>query len=120
LCDIFKATPDILGGECDYLWDRGALVAMNYDEKEKYSQHIHGLLSHKAQCLIESIYYDRSVWPGPPYSVTKDNIMTYFSDHYSIEEVIDRSQSELPEWYAMKYPGLYESAHNVLYYLKRK
>lgn len=95
VCDLFKSDVNVIGGACDYLWDRGALVAMNYSQQLEYSQVIDSLLSSKAQGLVVCVMYDTSVKEGPPYCVTKEAFHRYYSEKFTIVELANREEDEV-------------------------
>lgn len=118
LCDIFKVDTTVLGGAFDYLWDRGAFEAMVYKEQQKYCDMLDSVLSSKAQGLVECIEYERSMHPGPPYSIPKDEFLKLTDGKFDAEQLCARKNSDLPEWYRTNHPGLVDSVR-TMYYIKR-
>ena len=118
VCDIFKVDAALLGGPCDYLWDRGALVAMVYDEQQKYWNIVDSILSPTAQALIECFEFDRTQHPGPPHSIPEDDLLQLLHGKFVVEQVCHRKNEDLPEGYATSHPALVESIR-TMYYIKR-
>lgn len=77
--DFFKMKPDMIGGTVDYVWDRGSLVAISPDKREKYLQVVSGLLSAKYVYLLSTVEYDPEVRSGPPHSIPFDIVNTLFA-----------------------------------------
>lgn len=61
-------------GPFDGYYDRGALVAISPDLRDRYVEHTRALLSDDAVKLIISVEYDESVASGPPFSLSGDEI----------------------------------------------
>ena len=67
-------------GPFDGYYDRGALVAMPPNLRGKYVEHTRSLLAADAAQLIISLEYDESIATGPPFSVSADEILSYWPD----------------------------------------
>lgn len=70
----FEAAP------CGALYDRGALVALQRPERQRYVNHTDGLLLQGAAKLVITLEYDQSIVQGPPYSVVADELHGYWAD----------------------------------------
>lgn len=64
----------------DALYDRGALVALSADLRPQYVAHTRQLLKPDATRLVITLEYDQRVVNGPPFSVTADELATYWDD----------------------------------------
>lgn len=64
----------------DALYDRGALVALPVDLRERYVKHTKSLLRAGASKMIITLEYDQAVVNGPPFSVPGEEISTYWDD----------------------------------------
>ncbi len=64
----------------DALYDRGALVALPVDLRERYVKHTKSLLRAGASKMIITLEYDQAVVNGPPFSVPEGEISTYWDD----------------------------------------
>lgn len=118
-CDVFTVSEEMLGARCDFLWDRGALVAIGYEHKKRYSGVIQSVLAPHAEGLVEAMSYDRSLHPGPPYSTSEEDVKNFFGSHCAVEKLSDRKTSEIPKWYASSIAGLADADWRT-FYLKVK
>jgi thiopurine S-methyltransferase len=64
----------------DALYDRGALVALPVDLRERYVKHTKSLLRAGASKMIITLEYDQAAVNGPPFSVPKEEISNYWDD----------------------------------------
>lgn len=64
----------------DALYDRGALVALPPESRERYVAHTKGLLRRGASKLIITLEYDQNVVKGPPFSVSAGEISDHWDD----------------------------------------
>ena len=67
--DYFELTPSRMGGLCDALYDRAALVALPSDLRSRYAQHTRALLVDHAPMVLVTFEYDQALMKGPPFSV---------------------------------------------------
>jgi thiopurine S-methyltransferase len=65
-------------GPFDGHYDRGALVALPPNLRNKYAEHTRSLLAADAAQLIISLEYDDSIATGPPFPVPADEIRSYW------------------------------------------
>ena len=122
-CDIFKITPDLFGGACDYLWDRGALEAIECENRHCYSGVVQSVLSTNARGLIEAISYERGLQPETPtrtpFSTMREDIDEFYGGRFSVQVVSKKKASQLPDWYATEIPGI-AGADYMVYYFQGK
>lgn len=81
--DIFALTAEYLGG-VDAVYDRAALVALPEPMRERYTEHL-VKVTHNAPQLLISYAYDQSKMPGPPFSVTAQEVKQRYQHCYVIE-----------------------------------
>lgn len=62
----------------DAHYDRGALVAMPAGERAGYAAHTTARLSADPMQLIITLEYDQTRVDGPPYSVSSDEVLSYW------------------------------------------
>ena len=62
----------------DAHFDRGALVALTAELRERYAQHASSLLADDARQFIVTLDYDESVCQGPPFFVSPDELSSYW------------------------------------------
>jgi thiopurine S-methyltransferase len=84
LCgDFFALTPAHLP-EIHVVYDRGALVALPPELRERYAAQIKTLAPNAAQLLI-TFDYDQQQMAGPPFAVQRNEIAQLFADKTIIE-----------------------------------
>ena len=75
----------------DAFYDRGAIVAVEPEDRPRYVAHTQRLLKPGAQLLIITLEYDQSVVRGPPFALHGDELLRYWSD---LERVGERDDFE--------------------------
>ncbi|HTQ98817.1 MAG TPA: thiopurine S-methyltransferase [Candidatus Acidoferrum sp.] len=83
--DIFELTAPALG-KVDAIYDRAALVALPAEMRIRYTRHLMEI-THKAPQLLICFEYDQSQQPGPPFSVTRDEVRKHYSADYQVDVV---------------------------------
>jgi len=78
--DIFDLDPSLLAS-CSGVYDRGAIVALPPDMRERYVRHVYGGLAAGYRGMLLTLEYDQSLMEGPPFSVQADEVLALFSDH---------------------------------------
>lgn len=80
--DIFHLSNDMLG-TIDAVYDRAALVAL---PEHMRSQYVANLMSitNKAPQLLITFVYDQSVLPGPPFSISDEEVKHHYGSHYDL------------------------------------
>merc|ERR1712136_169076 len=119
VCDIFKVTVDLLGGLCEFLYDRAAIGAIEYAEKRNYTNVIQSVLAPNAQGLIESMLFDPAMHPCPPSSTSEEDIEKFYGRRFTVQVLSAKKSAELPDWYRSKAPGL-DDASYVFYFIKSR
>lgn len=79
LFDLFRETL----GPVDAVYDRAALVALPEAMRVQYTAHLKTLTALAPQLVI-SYEYDQTAVPGPPFSVTSDELHHHYSDSYAL------------------------------------
>ncbi|HBR48959.1 MAG TPA: thiopurine S-methyltransferase [Nitrospira sp.] len=80
--DLFDLSREVLG-PVDAVYDRAALVALPEAMRVQYTTHLKAITSLAPQLVI-SYEYDQTVVPGPPFSVTSDELYRHYSDSYTL------------------------------------
>lgn len=80
--DFFELSREVLG-PVDAVYDRAALVALPEAMRVQYTTHLNSLTTLAPQLVI-GYEYDQSVVPGPPFSVTPDELHRHYSDSYTL------------------------------------
>lgn len=70
-------------------YDRGALVATPAEQRPAYAQHINRLLAPDAVRLLITLEYDDDIATGPPFSISRDEILGYWPDMEAIDRYDD-------------------------------
>merc|ERR1712071_552167 len=63
-------------GKFDGVWDRGSLVAIYHEDRERYAELIKKLLNDDFAYLVATMVYDQTQYAGPPRSVPVEEIKT--------------------------------------------
>ncbi len=80
--NLFDLSPDILG-PVDAVYDRAALVALPEPMRKLYTAHLKTLTALAPQLVI-GYEYDQAIVPGPPFSVTPDELHRHYGDSYAL------------------------------------
>lgn len=80
--DLFDLSRETLG-PVDAVYDRAALVALPEAIRERYTLHLKALTAFAPQLVI-GYEYDQAVVPGPPFSVTPDELQRHYGDSYTL------------------------------------
>jgi thiopurine S-methyltransferase len=73
----------------DAHYDRGALVAINPELRAPYAAQTNSLLASDAEQLLIAVDYDQSVCDGPPFSLSKKEILSYWPRLEQVASVDD-------------------------------
>ncbi|XP_052095165.1 probable thiopurine S-methyltransferase isoform X2 [Mytilus californianus] len=85
-CDFYKFSRET-AGQFNGIWDRGALVAINRHDRQKYSTLMKSLMAPDCQYLLDTLDYNEALWPGPPHFVSAEQIQSLYGDDCDIEDV---------------------------------
>lgn len=80
--DLFDLSRETLG-PVDAAYDRAALVALPEAMRMQYTAHLKTLTALAPQLVI-GYEYDQAVVPGPPFSVTPDELHRHYGDCYTL------------------------------------
>lgn len=69
----------------DLMYDRASLVALPPDMRKEYVAKILNLISEHTQILLQLFYYRQEEMPGPPFSVSPDEVKTLFGEHFDLQ-----------------------------------
>lgn len=83
LGDVFDMSPELLGG-VDAVYDRAAIVALPETMRTDYTKQILRLSKGAPQLLIH-YEYDQTRMQGPPFSVSKTELMRHYGHCYRPE-----------------------------------
>ncbi|WP_413933694.1 thiopurine S-methyltransferase [Nitrospira sp. BLG_1] len=80
--DLFELSREVLG-PVDAVYDRAALVALPEAMRGQYTTHLKSLTALAPQLVI-GYEYDQTVVPGPPFSVTPNELYRHYSNSYTL------------------------------------
>lgn len=80
--DLFSLSREMLG-PVDAVYDRAALVALPEDMRIRYTAHLKAITASAPQ-LVLGYEYDQAVVPGPPFSVTPEELHRHYGDSYAL------------------------------------
>ncbi|MGK0273068.1 MAG: thiopurine S-methyltransferase [Cocleimonas sp.] len=83
--DFFDLNENILG-KTDAIYDRATLVALPFEMRKSYTQHLTKITNNAAQLLI-CFEYNQAIMDGPPFSISPDEIRQHYGNIYSIDSV---------------------------------
>jgi len=93
-CDFFAVTAEMIG-PFDYVYDRGALVALPADIRPRYVKLVASLLGDRPfRYLLFAYDYDQAKYPGPPHSVPEKEIRSLYDGFAQLESVEHIDESE--------------------------
>ncbi|CAE1257192.1 TPMT [Acanthosepion pharaonis] len=89
--DFYLFTKE-MEGHFNAIWDHASVVAINIEDRIKYSQLIQEVMSPDCKYIISAIQYDTSKLPGPPHNVSENDLKELFPN-FSVQQFdeIDRS-----------------------------
>ena len=87
--DIFALDRETLG-KVDAVYDRAALVALPEPMRARYSQHLIQMSDAAPQLLI-NYDYDQSRLPGPPFSVSDDELRMHYESCYTLSALYNEA-----------------------------
>ena len=99
---------------CQLVYDRAALIALERDERPRYYDHMLSIVPPGCDMLLISLEYDQAEMSGPPFSVPTDEILQRYSNAFSIQtletsNIID----ERPRWRKVGLSALQESVFSL-------
>lgn len=83
-CDIYSFSSS-LQGQFGAIWDRGALVAINPKDREKYAALIISLMAKDCRYLLDTLLYNPELYDGPPFFVPDEQVHSLFGTSCDIE-----------------------------------
>jgi len=87
-CDFFVLTPAILG-PIDAVYDRGALEAIQAQDRLNYVKIMRQLLGPEFRYVLNAYEYDDTLFQGPPRNLPRDEVFNLFDGSVSILEEAD-------------------------------
>jgi thiopurine S-methyltransferase len=78
--DAFDVNARALGGRVEAIFDRAALVAIEPTRRREYADICRKVLAPGGRMLLVAFEYPQSKLPGPPWSVSADDVHALFHD----------------------------------------
>lgn len=91
VCSIFDFNKEC-AGTMDIVWDRGALVAVNDEERSRYASVIRSLLSPGFSFALCTVVYDDPSYKGFPRSVPDDEVVKLFGGFMTLTKVVQSDE----------------------------
>jgi len=85
--DFFHLSREVLGS-VDAIYDRAALVALPEAMRRQYTAHVMEV-AHTAPQLLICYVYEQGLMPGPPFSITNEEVKRHYSDSYELKFLAD-------------------------------
>lgn len=89
LGDFFALEPvqvaDVAG-----VYDRASLIALPPVLRERYVSHLRAVLPNGISMLLVTLEYDPSVWSGPPFAVSEDEVRMLYAATHDVEWLYTR------------------------------
>jgi thiopurine S-methyltransferase len=76
------------------VYDRGSLIALPPEMRERYAAKMIEILPEEARILLMTIEYDQSKMSGPPHSVTPSEVASLFGINFEIETLLTSELSD--------------------------
>ncbi|KAM6444804.1 thiopurine S-methyltransferase isoform 2-T2 [Rhynochetos jubatus] len=83
-CSIYDLSSSIVG-KFDGVWDRGALVAVNPCDRQRYVSLMITLMEKNSSYLLVAVSYDPNKHKGPPFYVPESEIKSLFGNHFEMK-----------------------------------
>lgn len=79
-----------LGGKMQGIWDRGSFVAINREDREKYSKILMDLMDKDCHYLLDTFQYDSSEYAGPPHPTKTEEVHKLFGEKCEVTQLEER------------------------------
>lgn len=83
-CDFFNLTPALVG-TVDAVYDRGALEAINIQERINYVNIMKSILAKDFRYVLNGYEYDDTIFQGPPRHLPRDQVFNLFKDFCEVD-----------------------------------
>ena len=81
--DFFDLDASLLE-DVNAVYDRASLIALPESMRDQYARQLQDILPSAAQLVLITLMYDQSLMPGPPFSVSEDEVSRHYAHRYSI------------------------------------
>ncbi|XP_018587323.1 probable thiopurine S-methyltransferase [Scleropages formosus] len=83
-CSFYDFSSSI-AGQFGGIWDRGALVAINPCDRQRYAALIVTLMDKDCRYLLDTLLYNPELYGGPPFFVSDEDVRNLFGSACDIE-----------------------------------
>jgi thiopurine S-methyltransferase len=99
---------------CQLVYDRAALIAMEREDRPRYYDHMLSILPADCEMLLITLEYDQAEMTGPPFSVMTDEVLQRYRDAFSIQMLeTNNIVDESPRWRKVGLSALQESVFSL-------
>ncbi len=92
-CDLYDFSNEVESG-MQAVWDRGSLVAINKEDREKYIKILRSVTSDDCRYLAEVFNYDPTKLNGPPHTILETELARILGDAWSFKFLDERKLNE--------------------------
>lgn len=78
------------------VYDRGALVAMTPESRNRYVDHLLRVIPEGARILLITLEYDQMLVSGPPFSVHPEEVELLYGERCALEQLATRITERVP------------------------
>ncbi|CAL8292502.1 unnamed protein product [Merluccius merluccius] len=110
-CDLFKFT-SCVESQFGAIWDRGALVAINPIDREKYASLLLTLMAKDCRYLLSTLHYDPEKRKAPPFVVPNEQLPALFGSSCDIQ-LLDSVDALDQRWRETGVDSLMENIHLI-------
>ncbi|XP_032435868.1 probable thiopurine S-methyltransferase [Xiphophorus hellerii] len=97
-CDLFIFSSAV-AGRFGAIWDRGSLVAINAQDRDRYAALIVSLMAPDCRYLLDTLLYNPELYKGPPFYVPEEQVQSLFGSRcdvkllQSVDALTDRQRA---------------------------
>jgi thiopurine S-methyltransferase len=100
--------------DCQLVYDRAALIALESVDRPRYYDHMLSILPASCDMLLISLEYDQTEMQGPPFSVPSDEVLDRYQTAFSIRTLeTNNIIDERPRWRKVGLSALQESVFGL-------
>jgi thiopurine S-methyltransferase len=99
---------------CQLVYDRAALIAMEREDRPRYYDHMLSILPGGCDMLLITLEYDQAEMLGPPFSVATDEVLQRYRDAFAIQMLeTNNIIEESPRWRKVGLSALQEAVFSL-------
>ncbi|KAL4629845.1 thiopurine S-methyltransferase [Arapaima gigas] len=83
-CNFYDFSSSV-AGQFGGIWDRGALVAINPCDRQRYATLIVSLMNKDCRYLLDTLVYNPELFEGPPFFLSDEDIRNLFGNDCDIQ-----------------------------------